>query len=149
LRGEPQTILRASADWQLYKRGREMYGAVYDWHTLEGPCVLRRDGRYVCLYSGGPWTEDGYRVAHAVADHPLGPWTEPVAPPVLTAVDGHVLGPGHNSVTTGPDGSDVAIYHAWDPAMTARRLCIDPLVWTDDGPQVLGPTWEETELPRA
>jgi beta-xylosidase len=35
LAGEPTTVLRATADWQIYQRGRPMYGAVHDWHTPE------------------------------------------------------------------------------------------------------------------
>ena len=42
LAGERRTVLRASADWQILKRERPMYGAVFDWHTLEGPFVVKR-----------------------------------------------------------------------------------------------------------
>jgi arabinan endo-1,5-alpha-L-arabinosidase len=150
LRGRPRTVLRPSGDWQLFQRNRSIYGDIYDWHTLEGPCVLRRRGRYWCLYSGGSWETETYAVGYAVAESPMGPWTEPPdAPRLLRSVEGHVLGPGHNSVVRGPDGEDVITYHAWDPAKTARRLCIDPLVWSSDGPRVLGPSWEPTTLLRA
>ena len=126
-----------------------MYGATYDWHTLEGPCVIRRQDRYYCLYSGGRWETESYAVAYAVADSPVGPWTEPAgAARLLGTVEGRVLGPGHNSVVLGADGGDVAVYHVWDPMRTARRMCIDPLVWTDGTPRVLGPSWEPTTLPR-
>jgi arabinan endo-1,5-alpha-L-arabinosidase len=149
LRGEPRTILRPSGDWQLFARSRSMYGATYDWHTLEGPCVLRRHDRYYCLYSGGSWETDGYAVAYAVADSPLGPWTEPSgARRLLRSVEGRVLGPGHNSVVRGPHGGDVAVYHAWDPQRTGRRMCIDPLVWSNGTPRVLGPSWQPTTLTR-
>jgi GH43 family beta-xylosidase len=150
LRGEPRSVLRPSDDWQLFRRGRSMYGRTYDWHTLEGPCVVRHDGRYWCFYSGGSWETPTYAVGYAVADSPLGPWTEPPgATHLLQSVDGHVLGPGHNSITSTPDGQDVVVYHAWDPARSARRMCIDPLVWTADGPRVLGPTWQPATLPRS
>jgi GH43 family beta-xylosidase len=149
LRGGPRTILRPSDDWQIFRREREMYGKVYDWHTLEGPFVVKRGGRYWCFYSGGAWLEPTYGVGFAVADHPLGPWTEPKnVPALLRTLPGRVIGPGHNSVVVGPDGQDVMVYHAWDVGQTARRMCIDPIVWTPDGPRVLGPTHEETELPR-
>lgn len=149
LRGSPRSVLRASGDWQVYQRGRAIYGATYDWHTLEGPAVVKRGRRYYCLYSGGSWQTETYAVSYAVADSPLGPWTEPAGDTrLLQTVPGQVLGPGHNSVVTAPDGSDVVVYHAWDPERTARRMCVDPLVWTEDGPQVLGPTWEQTALPR-
>jgi len=147
LRGEPTTILRPSQDWQIFLRDREMYGEVYDWHTLEGPFVCRRGDRYYCFYSGGSWLEPTYAVAFAVAEHPLGPWTEPAGrTPLLRTVPGHVIGPGHNSVVRGPGGTDVMVYHAWDEAQTARRLCIDPITWTDDGPTVDGPSYQPRQL---
>jgi arabinan endo-1,5-alpha-L-arabinosidase len=148
LRGEPVAVLSPSQDWQVFLRGREMYGQVYDWHTLEGPYVRKHEGRYYCFFSGGNWQTDTYRVGFAVADHPLGPWTEPAGvPPVLETVVGHVIGPGHNSVTTTPQGLDVIVYHAWDPALTARRLCVDPLLWRDTGPVADGPSFEPRQLP--
>ncbi len=142
LAGEPVPVLGASADWQLFRAQREMYGAVYDWHTLEGPFVLKRGGRYWCLYSGGAWTNATYGVSYAVADGPLGPFVEPpaVGPSLLRTLPGVLVGPGHNSVIRGPDDTDYLVYHAWDGAHTARRMCIDRLEWTADGPRTTGPT---------
>jgi beta-xylosidase len=143
LRGQARTILPPSADWQLYLRDREMYGEVYDWHTLEGPFVCERNGRYYCFFSGGNWQTAGYGVSYAVADHPLGPWSEPaVREPLMVTVPGKVLGPGHVSIVTSAAGQDVLVYHAWDEQRTRRRMCIDPLQWTVDGPRVDGPSWE-------
>ncbi|MFC4453827.1 glycoside hydrolase family 43 protein [Deinococcus sonorensis] len=142
LEGAPRQVLRATQDWQLYAAQREMYGAVYDWYTLEGPFVVPHEGQYYLFYSGGAWPEATYGVSYAVADHPLGPWTEPdhVGPLVLKTVPGKVIGPGHNSVVKAPNGDDVLVYHAWDVDKTARRLCLDRIVWTPDGPRTEGPT---------
>ncbi len=135
LEGNPRTVLRASGDWQLYQRAREMYGSVYDWYTLEGPFVVKRQGLYYCFYSGGNWQEHTYGVGYAVAEHPLGPWREPrPGPVVIRTVPGKVIGPGHNSVVVGPDGHDYLVYHAWDPDKTARRMCVSRLEWTPEGP---------------
>ena len=120
---------------------------MYDWHTVEGPFVHKHAGRYYCFYSGGSWQEPTYGVACAVADHPLGPWRDLASEPLLKTVPGHVIGPGHNSVVTGPGGDDVMVYHAWDPERTARRMCIDPIEWGPHGPRLLGPTWTSAELP--
>jgi len=38
------------------------------------------------------------------------------------------------------------VYHAWDAAKTARRMCIDPIIWTPVGPKVDGPSFEPREL---
>ena len=33
------------------------------------------------------------------------------------------------------DGRDWVVYHAWDAAMKVRQMCVDPLVWTPEGPR--------------
>ncbi len=147
LRDATRTVLPPSGDWQLFRRAREMYGRVYDWHTLEGPFVRKHGERYYCFYSGGSWETEGYGVAYAIAEHPLGPWSEPPdAPRLLATVPGRVIGLGHNVVVTTREGRDVIVYHAWDPQLSARRMCIDPLDWTPDGPVVDGPTWDPRAL---
>jgi arabinan endo-1,5-alpha-L-arabinosidase len=145
-----RTVLRASADWQVYERNRPLYGKTWSaWHTVEGPFVWFHDGRYYCFYSGGNWQTHLYGVGYGVADSPLGPyrdeWHEQ-GPTVLKAVEGKVLGPGHNSIVAGPDDkSEYIVYHAWDAARTARRMFIDPLRWENDAsgiarPRCDGPT---------
>jgi beta-xylosidase len=140
--GDPRTVLRATADWQLFQAGREIYGSRYDWYTLEGPFVSKRFERYHLLYSGGAWEQEGYGVSSAIADHPLGPFTEAPSngPAVLRGGTGGVVGPGHCSLVRSPGGEDFVVYGAWDAAATARRLCIDRLRWEPEGPSVLGPT---------
>jgi GH43 family beta-xylosidase len=149
LAGEPVPVLVPTADWQLFRRSRPMYGAVFDWHTLEGPFVIRRHGRLWCFYSGGAWTGAGYGVSYAVADAPLGPWVEPHpgGPALMQTRPGRAEGPGHNSVVVGPDGHDYLVYHAWDSAHTARRMCVDRLDWTPDGPRTDAPTVEPQPIP--
>ncbi|MFC4427843.1 glycoside hydrolase family 43 protein [Deinococcus navajonensis] len=134
--GPSQTILRASGDWQVYQRSRSMYGAVYDWHTLEGPFVLWREGRFHLLYAGGAWTNESYGVGHAVADHPLGPWTEPLPGANVLRTGGHLRGPGHVSVTQ-QAGQDILVFHAWDEARTRRQLHAAPLRWAGGLPTAL------------
>lgn len=125
------------ADWQLYERSRSMYGAVYDWHTLEGPSVVKRHGTYWMTYSGGAWTGPGYQVSWASAPHPLGPWQSAPhdAPPIL-ATSELLIGPGHNSLVVGPDGSDVIAFHAWNADGTERQLHLAPIDFRPDGPVV-------------
>jgi GH43 family beta-xylosidase len=60
--------------------------------------------------------------------------------PLLKSVPGKVIGPGHNSFTEAPDGSEIIVYHGWDAAHTARQLRIDPLTWDGDVPVMHGPT---------
>lgn len=150
LEGKPVLVARPHADWHLFKRGRAMYDAVYDWHTVEGASVLRHDGRYYCFYSGGAWERENYGVSYMLADHPLGPWERPPEGerPLMSSREGQVIGPGHNSFTVSPDGSQTwIVYHAWDVGMSGRRMCIDPLVWEGDRPTTPGPTWTEQPGP--
>jgi GH43 family beta-xylosidase len=148
VKGEPKLVVRASQDWHIYERNRDYKGKQWSaWYCLEGPFCLERDGKYYCLFSGGCWRGADYGVGFAVADHPLGPWKDTSVakgPAVLTGVEGKVLGPGHNSVVIGPDGkSPFIVYHAWDLNGTARRMCIDPLKWTANGPVAEGPSYTE------
>jgi GH43 family beta-xylosidase len=144
LAGEPRVVIRPHADWQLFKAQRPMYGAVYDWYTIEGAALRFHNGRYYCFFSGGAWENDNYGIAYAVADNVLGPYRLPSENQkvLLRSVPGRVIGPGHNSFTMSPDGDqEYIVYHAWDPGRTARRMCIDPLDWDDGTPVVRGPTW--------
>lgn len=145
--GPPTTVLRASADWQIYEHNRHIYGQDWTaWHTIEGPFVIAHEDRYYCFYSGGAWHTPHYGVSYGVADHVLGPYRDEWSaegPTVLRGIPGKVLGPGHNAIVRGPDDeTDFIVYHAWDVNETARRMCIDPLVWTADGPRCFGPTTE-------
>jgi beta-xylosidase len=150
LAGQPRVVLRPRADWQRYKRDRIIYGNVYDWHTVEGPCVRKRHGRYWCLYSGGCWQDESYGLDFAVSDHVLGPYTtgnNAGGPRLLRTVPGKVVGPGHACVVNGPDNeTEYLVYHAWDPASSARLMCIDRIHWTTNGPETPGPTYTIQQL---
>lgn len=150
LAGEPVLVARATQDWQRYERNRTIYGQFLDWHTLEGPSAHFRNGRIWCLYSGGNWQNESYGVDFVSAQHPLGPWQNdsPGHARTLRTQAGSVLGPGHNSVCKGPDGStDYIVYHAWNLERTHRQMRVDPLTWTDSGPQCLGPSASPQSLP--
>lgn len=48
---------------------------------------------------------------------------------------------GHCSIVVGPDDStEYVVYHSWDREMRDRRMCIDMLTWTAEGPRAAGPT---------
>jgi GH43 family beta-xylosidase len=138
-------VLKPYADWQIYQRNREMHGAIHDWHTLEGPSVVRRRGRYWMTFSGGAWTGEGYAVSWAVAESPLGPWlAAPASAPALLKTSGDLLGPGHNSLTVDPYGHDVIVFHSWDATRTRREMYARRIAFEEDGPRVCGPIGGET-----
>jgi beta-xylosidase len=148
--GKPLVLQRATAPWQIYETNRNYQGRHWPkWYCVEGPNLLYHNDKYYCLYSGGAWRESNYGVGFAVADDLQGPWRDDFAvhgPAVLHGTES-VIGPGHNSVVLAPDNHTLfAVYHAWDTARTARRMCIDPLYWTDSGPKVSGPSTEDRPI---
>lgn len=131
LAGEPRPVVRARYDWQVYDAARKEKGGVR-WHTVEGPFVLKRKGRYFMMYSGGNWQQPTYGVSFAVAADIRSPneWRqfsdgEKVLPILRTDAKKQV-GPGHNSVILGPNGRDLyCIYHYWhegNRVLAANRM---------------------------
>ena len=153
---ESHTVLRARHRWTLFEANRRMplYGnrTFAQWHTLEGPFVRQHEGRYYCFFSGANFLTDRYGVDYCVAQHVTGPYLDSgsdAGARVLHSVPGHVRGPGHHSHVLGPDGrTEYLAYHAWNAEMTERRLCIDQLAWTAQGPRCLGPSDTPQPLPR-
>lgn len=139
LAGDCHVVARAAYDWTLFQSNRWMgvFNQKFNWHTIEGPCVVKHDGKYYCFYSGANWQTPRYGEDYVVADNPLGPYVGAGDHArVLHGVPGEVFGPGGATVTTGPDGkTQYIVYHAWNKQMTERQLCIDKLEWTPDGPR--------------
>jgi beta-xylosidase len=67
LEGDPKPVTRAKYDWQVYDPERKEKGGVR-WHTVEGPCVLKRKGVYYEMFSGGNWQNKSYGVSYAITD---------------------------------------------------------------------------------
>jgi arabinan endo-1,5-alpha-L-arabinosidase len=128
IQGEPTTILRASADWQLFERDRNWYGKTWPaWFTVEGPFCISRNGRFWLFFSGGLWKGESYGVGLAVADEVNGPFKViGEGPTVLTSGPG-LRGPGHNSIVVGPDGKDYICFHAWDDGYKKRQMYVERL----------------------
>jgi arabinan endo-1,5-alpha-L-arabinosidase len=151
LEGKPKLVVRPRYDWTLFEANRTMdlYGGkVFDWHTIEGPWVVKRDGRYYCFYSGSNFGTENYGLDFVEAENIMGPYTnQGQYARVLRGVPNLVRGPGHHSVVLGPDDeNEMVVYHAWNEQMTAREMCIDPLIWTSQGPRCLGPSVEPQTL---
>lgn len=145
-------VIRAQGDWQIFERDRLWYGRTWPkWHTVEGPFVIARGGKYYCFYSGGCWHKPNYGVGVGVADNPLGSFVDDAdrdGPAVLSGIEGAVRGPGHASFVLGPDDATwFIVYHAWDAEWTTRRMCIDPITWDGPTPRCDGPSHTARRVP--
>lgn len=110
----------------------------------EGPFMLKYQGKYYLTYSVNGYTDHNYSVKLAVSDSPLGEYT---GKGTVLEKCGPLVGTGHHSFTTSPDGSELIIaYHCHysTTRIHARKLCIDRcrFVPTSDGYtlSVYGPT---------
>jgi GH43 family beta-xylosidase len=142
--GRPQPVARPCYSWQVYDPCRAEKGGVR-WHTVEGPFVLKRKGRYYLMFSGGNWQNPSYGVSYAIADDISAPgeWAQAAdgerVLPILRTLPGKVVGPGHNSIVRGPDNRQLyCVYHRWVDG--ARAMAIDPLEWAGERMLVLGPS---------
>ena len=142
LAGSPTTILRPRHEWTRFEADREVpaYGGRFDWHTIEGPFICKRGGRYWLMYSGGNYAGPDYGVGVAWATSPAGPFSGDFSRPSLLSRDATGLaGPGHHSLTRGPDGNDWIAFHAWDAERTRRQMHLAPIRWTSNGPALVQP----------
>ncbi|HET9531761.1 MAG TPA: family 43 glycosylhydrolase, partial [Blastocatellia bacterium] len=146
LSGRARPVTRARYEWQVYDPNRIEKGGVR-WYTVEGPFVLKRDGLYYQMFSGGNWKTMTYGVSYAVTDdiESTDEWSQYCdgerVLPILRTIPGKVIGPGHNSVVRGPDNRELfCVYHRWDEESRARVLCIDRQDWDGDRIVVLGPS---------
>lgn len=119
LAGEPRPVVRAKYDWQVYDPERMEKGGVR-WHTVEGPFVLKRKGRYFMMFSGGNWQMPTYGVSFALTSDLSTPneWLQfcdgQKVLPILRTDEDHQVGPGHNSVIRGPNNRQLyCVYHYW------------------------------------
>lgn len=143
--GPSTPVTRARYDWQIYDPQRAEKGGVC-WHTVEGPFVLKRKGRYFQMFSGGNWQRPSYGVSYAVASQVDGDeeWVQAAdgerVLPILRTSPG-VMGPGHNSVVRGPSNTELfCVYHRWADDMSGRVMAVDRLDWAGERMLLLGPS---------
>ena len=75
---------------------------------VEGPFMLKRNGKYYFMWSEGGWGSPDYRVAYAIADSPFGPFHREG---IILQQDADVAtGAGHHSVVRGK-GKDRMVHH--------------------------------------
>jgi Glycosyl hydrolases family 43 len=107
VQGQATRLLRNDAEWEA--------------PLIENPALLRMDGRYVLLYSGGWWESGGYATGYATCDSPLAPCAKATTQHPLHTSDSQVAGPGGACVITGPAGDMWLAHHAWTPGAIGYR----------------------------
>lgn len=123
---------------------------------FEAPFMVKHAGRYYLMYSDGKTTEDSYQVHYAIGDSPLGPFAEAENSPCLvTDAPRNILSPGHHAVFQ-REGRHHILYHRhsipFDPEFIGRQICVDPLVFREDGlietirPSHEGPEWVRRDI---
>ena len=102
---------------------------------VEGPFMLKKDGKYYFMWSEGDWTKDDYRVAYAIASSPFGPFERKGT--ILESDPQVGTGAGHHSVFKGPGKADWYIVYHRHPLGAVdgnhRVTCIDRLYFEEDG----------------
>ena len=102
---------------------------------VEGPFMLKRNGKYYFMWSEGGWGGPDYSVAYAIADSPFGPWKREAK--ILQQDPEVATGAGHHSVIKGKGKDEYYIvYHRrplGDTGRDHRVTCIDRLAFDKDG----------------
>jgi GH43 family beta-xylosidase len=144
LKGEPVFLTKPEQEWEL-RSGPE-------WFWNEGPFVVKHNGQYYLMYSANFYASRNYSVGYAVANDPIGPFVKASHNPILFSSVPEISGPGHNSVTTSPNGKELFIvYHIHtDPQKPSgdRQVCIDRMSFDDNGLiYVRGPSYSPQRMP--
>lgn len=103
---------------------------------FEAAYMLKRNGKYILMYSSASCHDETYNVRYAYSNSPYGPFTPGANNPILsTNADKSVHGPGHHSVLKNDDDYYI-VYHRHDYPMTrggmSRQVCIDSMIFLND-----------------
>ena len=102
---------------------------------LEGPWMLKHNGKYILTYAAGGTENRGYAMGQVVGDRPLGPFVKTKNNPFYRKTEGFVVGTSHGSVTKGPDGNYWVAYtiNANRVHFFERRIGMDRIEFDADG----------------
>ncbi|RED75318.1 glycoside hydrolase family 43 protein [Cohnella phaseoli] len=126
--GEDMISLNSFEDGETFKE-------VTPEQFVEGPCMIKRDGKYYFMWSEGGWGEPDYSVAYAIAESPAGPFRR--VGKILQQDAGVATSAGHHGVLQIP-GTDewYIVYHRRPLSRTDRNhrvVCIDRMKFAADG----------------
>lgn len=112
-----------------------IYKEITPENYVEGPCMLKRNGKYYFMWSEGSWGGSDYSVAYAISDSPFGPFRRIGK---ILQQDGNVAtGAGHHSVIQIPGKDEwYIVYHRrplGDTCQNHRQTCIDKMFFDQNG----------------
>lgn len=102
--------------------------------VLDAPTIIRRDGRYLLLYSADAW-DANYHVKYAESEHLTAPYTKRGTLIDNNTWPGEIRNPGGQDVVTTASG-DYLTFHALIPG--GRGLHVTPLSWCACAPRLSG-----------
>ncbi len=111
-----------------------MFKEITPENYVEGPFMIKRDGKYYFMWSEGGWTGPDYCVAYAVSDNPLGPFKR--IGKILEQDPAIATGAGHHSVIKVPGKDEYFIMYHRHPlgcGGSERVVCIDRLEFDEAG----------------
>lgn len=113
----------------------ELYKEITPENYVEGPFMLKRNGKYYFMWSEGNWTGPNYAVAYAIADSPMGPFNR--IGTILQQDSLVAKGAGHHSVIQIPGKDEYyMIYHRRPlecKRASERQVCIDKMEFDENG----------------
>lgn len=140
--GEAKLLLQPDQNWEGLEEE-------YQWN--EGPFVIKKNFTYYLMYSANYFGSPNYAIGYATSDNPFGPFKKAEENPILAKnLKRGISGPGHNSVTIGPDDETLYIvYHTHtfpDQPSGNRQMNIDKLNFHNDKLYVEIPPNDEREI---
>lgn len=113
----------------------EVYKEITPENFVEGPCMIKREGKYYFMWAEGGWGGPDYSVGYAVSDSPLGPFVREAK--ILQQDPEVATGAGHHGVIQIPGEDEwYIVYHRRPLSETAanhREVCIDRMEFDHEG----------------
>ncbi|RJX23599.1 MAG: glycosidase [Acholeplasma sp.] len=131
---EPIFIMKPEQDWEI---------STGQWRWNEGPFIIKDQKDYYLMYSAGFYASSSYSIGYAKSQSPLGPFVKAEENPILKSIEGHISGPGHNSVVKGPDQTLICVYHVHthhESPSENRQVFMDKIVFEQGKLKIIGPT---------
>lgn len=103
---------------------------------IEGPTVIKLEGKYYLFYSANHFQSPDYAVGYAISDTPLGPWEKNPDNPIIHRSIVNENGSGHGDIFKDNQGNYRYVYHVHnsDNKVSPRRTRIISLnLYKDEG----------------